>query len=122
MVTWPQKPCRQGRPLVTTLGSCWLRRRGADPGDQLLTGSDAELAGDVPEVELDGLDADVQLGGGLPVGPAGGDQAGHRLLSRGEADEGGYGFRPRGRACSGELPVAGLQVGTPAQGNQVLAG
>ena len=40
-------------------------------------------------MELDRLDADVQLGRCLPVGPAGSGQPGHRLLGRGEAGQRG---------------------------------
>jgi hypothetical protein len=40
----------------------------ADAGDEVLAGPDAELGEDVPEVGLDGLDADVELGGRLAVG------------------------------------------------------
>lgn len=79
---------------------------GADAGHEVFAGSDAELIEDVAEVELDGLDADVQLGGGLPVGAAGGDQPGHRLLGRGEAGQRGRGLGPRGYPSGGELPVA----------------
>jgi hypothetical protein len=35
---------------------------GTGAGDEVLAGSDAELVVDVPEVEPDGLDADVELG------------------------------------------------------------
>ena len=96
--------------------------RSADAGGEVCARSDAEFGEDVPEVGLDGLDADVELGRGLPVGVADGDQAGHCLLGGGETNEGGCGFWPRGRASSGELPVAGLQVGPGAQGDQALPG
>ena len=86
----------------------------AGAGDEVFAGSDAELVEDAPEVELDGLDADVQLGCRLPIGAAGGDQAGHRLLGRllgrGQTGQGGCRFRSHGRASSGQLPVADLQV------------
>ena len=55
----PREPCRWGWPLVRTLGFR-LRVGRADAGDEVFAGSDAELAEDVPEVELDGFDADVQ--------------------------------------------------------------
>ena len=42
----------------------------AGAGDEVLPGSDAELAEDMAEVELDGLDANVELGCRLAV-PAG---------------------------------------------------
>ena len=58
----------------------------------------------------------------LPVGAAGGDQPGDRLLGRGEAGQGGPGLRPCGRGSSRELPVAGLQVGLGAEGEQALPG
>ena len=70
-----------------------------------------KLVEDVPEVELDGLDTDVQLSRGLPFGAAGGDQAGHRLLGRGKGCQGGRSFWSCGRSGGGELRVAGLQVG-----------
>ena len=50
----PREPCRRGWPLVRTLGFR-LRVGRADAGDEVFAGSDAELAEDVPEVELDGL-------------------------------------------------------------------
>ena len=108
-------------PWLRTLGF-QLRVGGADAGDEVFAGADAKLVEDVPEVELDGFDADVELGCGLPVGAAGADQPGHRLFGRGEAGQGGRGFRPRRRAGGGELPVADLQVGPGAQGDQALPG
>ena len=72
-----------------------------------------------PGLELDGLDADVQLDGGFPVGPAGGDQPGHRQLGRGQA---GHGLCSRGRAGGGQLPVADLHVGPGVQAGQALPG
>src|SRR5580704_5611607 len=95
---------------------------GTDEGDEVLPGPDAELVEDMAEVELDGLDADVQLGSGLPVGASGGDEAGHRLLGPGEAGQGEHSFCSRRRADGGELPVAGLQVGPGAQRGQPLPG
>ncbi len=74
------------------------------------------------EVALDGLDADVQFGRGLPVRPPGADEAGHRLLGGGETDEGGCGFWRHGRASGGEFPVAGLQQWLGAEGDQPLPG
>ena len=59
---------------------------------------------------------------GLPVGASGGDEAGHRLLGRGQAHQGGRGLWSRRRACGGELPVADLQVGPGAQRDQALPG
>ena len=56
------------------------------------------------------------------VGAAGGDEAGHCLLGGGQADEGGYGFGLYGRGRGGEFPVAGLQVGPGAEGDQALPG
>lgn len=50
----------------------------ADAGDEVFAGPDAELAQNAPEVELGGLDADVRLGGALPVGAVGGGQPGSR--------------------------------------------
>jgi len=46
---------------------------------------DAELAVDVAEVPLDGLGADAQLGGDLPVAPPAGGQVGHAALGGREA-------------------------------------
>src|SRR4029078_6238553 len=73
------------------------RRRGANAGNEVLAGSDGELVEDVAEVGLDGLNADVQLGGGLLVGAAGADQTGHRLFGRGQDGEGWRSLRSGGR-------------------------
>ena len=95
---------------------------GTETADEIFAGSDAELVEDVPEMKFDGFNADVQLGGGLPVRAAGGDQAGHCLLGRGEAGQGGGARGSGGRASGGELPVARLQVGPGAQRDQALPG
>jgi hypothetical protein len=95
---------------------------GADAADEVFAGSDAEFVEDVPEVEFDGFNADVQLGGGLPVRAAGGDQAGHCLLGRCKAGQGGGGCGSGGRASGGEFPVTGLQVGPGAQRDQAFPG
>src|SRR5450755_1899786 len=75
---------------VAAAGRCALsgqtrrvrRQGGAGTGDEVFAGADAELVEDVPEVEFDGFDADVELGCCLAVGAAGGDEAGHRLFGR----------------------------------------
>src|SRR3979411_1991060 len=51
---------------------------------QATAGPDPQLAVHVAEVILDRVHADHELGGDLPVGLAGGDQAGDRALLRGE--------------------------------------
>jgi hypothetical protein len=91
------KSCRQGRTLGLTLITVRTPPGGADPGDEILTGWDAELGEDVPEVGLDSLDADAQLGGRLAVGVACGDEAGHCLLGGDETDEGEWFLAPRGQ-------------------------
>src|SRR5207237_10603566 len=88
----------------------------------VLAGSAAELGEDMPEAGLDGLDADVELGCRLAVGVTGDDEAGYRLLGGCKTDEGGYGFRFHGCGSAGEFPVAGLQVGPGAEGDQALPG
>src|SRR3954454_2821823 len=52
---------------------------------KLRSAPDPQLSVDVAEVPLDRLGADAQLGGDLPVGPAGGGQAGHAALGGREA-------------------------------------
>jgi hypothetical protein len=57
------------------------------------------VAEDVPEGELDGFDAQVELGCYVAVGAVGDDQTGHRLLGSGETGQDRYGLRPRIRIC-----------------------
>jgi len=54
----------------------------ARPRDELGAGADAELQVDVAQVELNGLDAQEELGSDLPVGHAVPNQATHRELLR----------------------------------------
>ena len=89
-----------------------------DQGDQLPF-SGAEL----PRARRSGRG--LQARGGEHEGVLGrGGHAHHRaaVRGRGETDKGGRGFRPRGRACSCELIVAGLQAWPGAQRDQALPG
>ena len=64
-----------------------FRRRGpaADPRGELMAAADAELGERVSEVVLDRLRAQVQLGGGLPIGEPRRDQAHYPQFLRGKA-------------------------------------
>ena len=50
-----------------------------------MPGGDTGLGVDVAQVVFDGLGADVEFGGGLPVGKAASDEAGDYLLLSGQA-------------------------------------
>jgi hypothetical protein len=56
-----------------------------DEAPKLLPSPQAALGVDVAQVVLDGLGADIQFGGGLPVGEAASDEAGDYLLLSGQA-------------------------------------
>ena len=64
---------------------CRVLDRRFDDARELGPGADAELAVDVPEVELDRLHAEEQRGGGLPVRRAAGDERGDLQLLRRES-------------------------------------
>ena len=77
---------------------------------ELTPGGDADLGEDVAQVVLDGLGAEVELGGYLPIGEPLRHQPGHRLLFGGQA-VGIFRGRRAGdaHAARGQLSVAGGQ-------------
>ena len=85
-------------------------------------GTNSELGEDVAQVKLDPLDADVQLGGGLPVGPARRDQPGNSQLGSAQAERARTGLVPELNAARGEFLLAGQHVGTCTEPGQPLAG
>src|SRR5271166_6377999 len=66
----------------------------ADSGGELMTAADAELGEGVSQVILDGLGAQVQLGGGLAIGQPRRHQPGHPQFLGAEPRQAGVAARP----------------------------
>jgi len=86
-----------------------------DPGGELMAAADAELGEGVSEVVLDGLGAQVQLGGRFAVGQPGGHQPCHPQFLGGEPRQAGVATGPGPQAGTCKLRFAGLHEGNRSQ-------
>jgi hypothetical protein len=82
-----------------------------EPVSKLDPGGHLELGVHVAEVVLDGLDADDELAGDLPVGKPAGNQPGDGEFLRGEPSGITLPTPRGGEPTGGQLPLAALEAG-----------